>query len=150
MKIEWYHKCFMCSAPLDFMVNIPSEHLEAFYTYSKYKPITFIGNISYKKIIGLHQRLLCLRCYVHKKMKIIPGPLDLMKRETSGTCKFLTSTRPPLSQRDAYIWFSDFNEFLKRKDLDECLMKNAAFTITGLAIIVWSHHVQDLLDVLNL
>ena len=140
----------MCNAPLDFMVNIPDEYLEAFYTYSKYKPITFTGNISYKKIIGLHQRLLCLRCFLHKKMKIIPGPLDLMKREINGTTKFLTSTSPPLSQRDAYKWFSDFNDFLNRKDLEDCLMKNVHFSISGLTVIIWSHRARDLLDVLNL
>lgn len=150
MKIEWYHKCYMCSAPLDFMVNIPGEHLEAFYTYSNYKPITFIRNISYKKIIGLQQRRLCLRCFLHKKMKVMPGPRDLMKRETSGTSGFLTSTRPPLSQQDAYTWFSDFNDFLHRKDLQDCLLKNANFSISGLAVIVWTQHAQDLLDVLTL
>ena len=140
----------MCSAPLDFMVNIAGEHLEAFYTYSNYKPITFIGNISYKKIIGLHQRRLCLRCFLHKKMKVMPGSRDLMNREISGRNNFLKSTKPPLSQKDVYIWFSDFNDFLKRKDLEDCLLKNANFSISGLAVIVWSHLSRDYLDVLNL
>lgn len=149
MKIEWYHKCFMCGAPLDFMVNIPGEHLEAFYTYSNYKPITFIGNISYKKIIGLNQRRLCLCCFLHKKMKIMPGPGDLMKRETNGKTKFLSLKRPPLSQQDAYTWFSEFNDFLNRKDLEDCLLKNANFSVPGLSVIVWSHYSQYSIDVLN-
>ena len=149
MEIKWYNRCFMCSAPLDFIVSIPGEHLEAFYTYSNYKPITFISNISHMKIIGLRQRRVCLRCFIHKKMKVMPGPRDLMVREVTGKSHMLTKTKPPLSQNDAYVWFSDFNDFLNRPDVKDCLMKNASFSVSGLSVIVWSHYARDLLDVLN-
>ena len=114
---------------LDFAMILSHEHLEAFYTYSTFKPQSFMRNVSYLKIIGLNQRKLCGRCFFHKKLKIIPGPRELCNREIGKTNKFF-KTRAPLTQDDAYRWFEGFHEFLNRKDLDECIMENTPIQYT--------------------
>ena len=35
-NVIWYSQCYMCSAPLDFVANIPDDKLDALYTYAKF------------------------------------------------------------------------------------------------------------------
>lgn len=144
MEIRWHNKCYMCSAPLDFSANIPGEYLRAFYTYSKFKPINFVTNMSYVKIIGLNQRRLCLKCFSYKKCKQLPGPKKLFMRETGQIKDLMTHGRSPLTTQDVYEWFKDFDEFAKRKDLEQYLVKDAKFSMPGLTVLIWSHSLQYL------
>ena len=138
MDIKWYISCYMCSAPLDFCVILHGQHLEALYTYSNFKPISFSRNLSYLKIIGLNQRKLCRRCFANKKFKTMPSPKDLRLRETTGSHNRMLKGKYPLTREDVYNWFKDFNEFCHRADLDLFLMQNATFYIPGLTVVVWS------------
>jgi hypothetical protein len=128
----------MCSVPLDFCLMLHDKHLEALYTYSKFKPISFANNMTYLKIIGLNQRKLCKRCFENKWCKTIPGPRDLRLRETTGSNKSILKGEYPLTQKDAYNWFKAFQEFSDRPNLELFLMQqNATFSIMGLIIVPW-------------
>lgn len=136
-SVKWYHKCYMCSAPLNFVAVVPEDKLESFYTYSQFKRIDFTGNVALKKIVGLNLREVCLRCYIYKKCNLIPGPKQLRTRECTGKTDMFKSDRQPLSEDEVYRWFESFLEFSERPDVEEYLVKTRRYAISGLTIIVW-------------
>ena len=126
----------MCSAPLDVVVTMPSDRLRAFYTYCEFKPMKFNANTSFKKIIGLNQRRLCFGCYRHAYLKLVPGPRELMGRETSTKKQNLMITYPVTHTRDEiYEWFKGFDEFFSRPNLEDYLMERCRFSTPGLIVI---------------
>lgn len=131
----------MCNAPLDFAVIMSSEKIKAFYTYCEFKPMKFLANTSFKKIIGLNQRRLCFNCYSHVYLHMIPGPRELLKRETTiKPTRMMHYTHPPtLTLEMVYEWFKGFNEFCARPDLEEYLLKTKKFKASGLVVIGWLH-----------
>ena len=137
-SVKWYNKCYMCSAPLDFIAIISEDKLKAFYTYSKFKPIDFTYNISCRKIIGLNLRNLCLKCYCFKKIKMIPGPVQLAQRECTGKSNMFKFKRNLLSESEVYKWIKGFFEFSERPDLEEYLIRTRRYVIPGLSVIIWT------------
>lgn len=126
----------MCSNPLDLAVIMDRERAKTFYTYFNFRRIDFIKNCSHLKLIGLRQRKVCMTCYCVKKLKMLPGPKDLMKREITG--RGLPRVIESLSARDLYVWFNNFKEFSERKDVEEYLMDTPSrYRTPGLAVIIW-------------
>lgn len=147
MNVQWYSTCFMCHAPLDFAVIMGEDKMKALCTYAEFKPISFLGNTTHKKIIGLNQKKLCMRCFICKKYKEVPGPLALRNREQSGRM-VLQCEYPPLSEKEIRMWFEGFDEFSKRPDLEEYMLNRSSPNIKGLIMISWLHSLQYLQEVL--
>ena len=127
----------MCSAPLDFVAILPDDKLESFYTYSEFKPIDFTSNVALRKIVGLNLRDVCLRCYIFKKCRMVPGPKQLMERESTGRSDMFKSNRQPFSESEVYRWFEGFFEFSERPDVEEYIVKTRRNVIPGLPVVIW-------------
>ena len=127
----------MCSAPLDFVAILSEDKLESFYTYAQFKPIDFTANVALRKVVGLNLRDVCLRCYIYKKCKMIPGPKQLRTRECTGKSDMLKFSRQPLSEGEVYRWFESFFEFSERSDVEEYLIKTTRYAVPGLPVVIW-------------
>ena len=137
ISVKWYNTCYMCRSPLDYAVAIDKNDLLKFYTYSNFKPKNFIFNTSYLKIIGLKQRRLCLSCFCTKYNKELPGPRQLMNRETGCRKPLIKNYDTTMSVQEVYNWFEGFNEFRFRKDIDELVNENYRYATPGLTLVVW-------------
>ena len=134
-SIKWYNTCYMCTSPLDLLLCIKEKQLRKFYTYCKFKPMNFMTNCSFLKVVGLHQRTLCLNCYALQKYKLVPGPRQVRHRELTGRGKIVESSYATLTVKQIHDWFFDFRDFCNRTDLDEILMEEKIPHVRGLHVI---------------
>jgi len=116
----------MCRCPLSIIVETPPEVdiTRELQTYYKFKPIAFTKNISRMMIINLHMRTVCTHCYMIKKTKMSWFG-HLRRRETGGPNIFITKQDElkPLTHDEILKWFTDFNEFINRPDVNDYIIE---------------------------
>lgn len=126
-RVRWFHTCYMCNCPLNIIVDKWAgglEFISRIQTYYKFKPIMFIANTSRIKVINLHMRHVCTKCFLIQKTKM-SWLGHLKNREINGK-KITTMYEEfnPLTENEIYEWFKGFHEFQTRKDVNEYILND--------------------------
>lgn len=129
MKVGWQYTCHMCSCPMNIYVifdNITNyRYLKSFAGHNR--QFTLENNMVLYKFFGLKVRRVCFGCYTTRKP-------NLFKREIGTRTPFVNISR---TREEIYNWFSDFNEFLNKNDIELCLLpKVHQRYVDGLSILL--------------
>ena len=94
------------------------------------------------KIINLHMRNLCCRCYCSYKNKQ-SWVKQLQHREITGRMmKTRYDKMKPYTQEEILEWFKDFNTFQSRNDVEEYTLDDSEFEgIPGLGLTKYSRFI---------
>ena len=124
--VTWQYKCYECQCPLNISIQLKyvdenskiGDFFKHISTWAYYKPLFHLMyNISMYKVYGSVVRRVCPECYE------TPCKINLCRRETGQ--KYQKPKRNKLSKtsQEIYDWFSRFDEFRKKGDLDSYLVK---------------------------
>lgn len=144
-NVKWRYTCYMCKCPLDIYIDDWSggiEFLDRLETFYHFKPFCFYKNVAYMKIINLHMRNLCCRCYCSYKNKQ-SWVKQLQHREITGRMmKTRYDKMKPYTQEEILEWFKDFNTFQSRNDVEEYTLDDSEFEgIPGLGLTKYSRFI---------
>ncbi len=119
----------MCQCPLDVYIDDWSggiEFLDRLETFYKFKPFKFYKNVSYMRIVNLHLRNLCCRCYVINKngTSLVKR---LQQREIGQKMTLPCEKMKPYTHDELLEWFEDFNNFQTRTDVEEYTLDDSEF-----------------------
>ena len=142
-SINWQYTCYQCNCPLNVSVDLKyseenrqiSEFFKHISTWAYYKP-TFhlVNNVSIYKIYGSVVQRVCYECYD------TPCKIDLRKRETGQMYHRPKKNIYSKTKDEIYEWFSRFDEFRKRGDLESFIVKPSKYRdIRGLKYLLFSN-----------
>ena len=135
-NVKWKHVCHECRCPLEVDLTIKENDLKLFYrdftTWAYLKPFNLYQNLVMYKFYGLVVRRVCVSCYYH------PIRIHLLNREVNikkvGTSKKIKRSK---TQQEIFDYFFYFTEFIKRKDLEMCIVEEEKRTIVLGLEIFW-------------
>ena len=144
-NITWSHVCYECGCPMCVRLIITDDDLglflKRFGSWCYLKPFNLEYNTYYfKHYGGPTVKKVCVSCY------FIPKRINLLARET-GTKQFITDHKQERSKthEEIFDYFTRFMEFLKRRDLELCLVSRYKQTSPiGLRMFLDMRDSQDL------
>ena len=135
----------MCRCPLDVYIDDWSggiEFLDRLETFYKFKPFSFYKNVAYMRIVNLHMRNLCCRCYVMNR-KTSSLVKRLQGREIGQKMTLPCNKMKPYTQEEVLEWFEDFNKFQSRTDVEEYTLDDSEFQgIPGLGLTKYTRFIM--------
>ena len=128
MKVGWLYTCYMCSCPMNvYCIFDEMSTFKYFRSFAGHRRFCLENNVFLYKFFGLKVKRVCYGCYKVKKP-------NLAMREIGKRTPFINNSK---TREDIYNWFSDFNEFLMKKDLDLCLLpKIHQRNVPGLSLLI--------------
>ena len=120
-NIKWKYTCYECGCPLCVRLIVTHDKiglfLKRFGSWCYLKPFSLDYNTCYYKHYGGPSvKRVCVTCYY------IPKRVNLLMRETG--IKQFVGGNPERSKthQEIFDYFTCFIEFLKRRDLESCLV----------------------------
>lgn len=132
-RVDWAHRCHECYNPIDVKLKVADENVFfLFRNFATHKPFCMIGNHPMIKYYGdVKCRRVCFSCYFSPR-----NHFDYLRHRETGRMNKPVRLVSKTSEQ-IYEWFSDFDDYRKRKDVEDCLMPHAGHVV-GIQIYILS------------